>query len=147
MALTNKVRGRAGRLFVSGTSGTTGANLGSIRNWALNLTVGSIDASDADSNGWTETFSGQRTWTMTAGAVYLSTGATSQQDDLRTAALAGSTKYFVLHTSTVSTTGANGGVEYGGWGWVSNFNPSGEYEGVALVNFEITGAGALKESS
>jgi len=142
MALTNKFRGRTGRLMVSASSSVAAANIGSVRNWALNLTVGSIDASDADSSGWTETFSGQRTWTMSAGAVYLSTGATSQQDELRTAALAGSTKYFVLHTSTAAA-----GTEFSGWGWVSNFNPSGEYEGVALVNFEITGAGQLSESS
>ena len=59
-----------------------------------------------------------------------------------TAALAGSTKYFVLHTSTAAT-----GLEYAGWGWFSNWNPSGAYEDVAMLNVEITGDGALSESS
>lgn len=142
MSLTNKFRGRNGRLMVSASSSVAAADLGSVRNYQLTITVGAIDASDFNSSGWTDTFSGQRAWTMSAEAVYLSTGATSQQDELRTAVLAGSTKYFVLHTSTAAA-----GTEFSGWGWVSNFGVSGETEGVCLANFEITGAGAIKETS
>jgi hypothetical protein len=142
MAVANKFRGRAGRLMVAASSSVAAADVGALRNYQVTLTAGAIDFSDFDSSGWTDTMSGQRAWSMSAEAVFLSTAATSQQDELRTAALAGSTKYFVVHTSTAAS-----GAEFSGWGWVSNFNISGDMEGVALTGFEITGSQALTESS
>lgn len=135
-------KGREGKLLISATSSSTGTSFGGLRNWRITVTASVIDASYQENMPWQSTLPGVQSWNLTAETAYLSTAATTnEQDTLRAALIAGTRKYYTVTTST-----ATGGQSFKGWGYVTNFDIGGNNNDVQLHNFTITGDGALAEA-
>ena len=130
--------GREADLKTAATSSGSFLALGGLRDWAVNVSRSVISVVHKDSSGWTDNFAGYATWTMTAGAAFLSSAATQEQDTLR-GQLAGETRaYYQLINST-----GTGAVTFQGFGFVTSWDAGAGEEDPQLINFEITGDGAL----
>jgi len=136
---TNLRAGFSASLKVSTTSTAAGSEIGSVRNYTLTNDEAMADATSFDSSGWTERLPVKRDWSLTCEALWLTTGATKQQDELRGALTGGTRKYFTIGASTADQL-------FAGWGYVGQFTLSGDVNDVALHNFSIQGDGALTES-
>lgn len=143
MAASNVFAGKAGQIRIASTAstGATSNDLGAVRNFEVNVTRDTADATNFDSSGWRETLTTIASWTLTAEALTLSTSATSQQDDLRGFLSSETRRYFYIHNST-----AAGAWVWEGWGYVTNWTVGGGLEDVQVSNFEITGDGKITES-
>lgn len=137
---SNVFAGYQGEITVSGSSSTAGATIGAIRNWQLNVTEDMGDATSFDSSGWSEFLPVKKGWTFTCEAIYLSTGATKQQDELRSALNSGTRKYVALYASTADQV-------YRGWAYVGGWDLGGNVNDIAIHNFSLTGDGALSEAA
>jgi len=136
---SNVLAGYQGSLLVSGSSSTAGAEIGSVRNWTLTVDESMADATSFDSAGWTEVYPVKKSWNFTCETLYLTTGATKQQDELRTAMGAGTRKYFSLYASSADQ-------KYHGWAYVGQWTLGGDVNDIAVHGFNITGDGALTET-
>jgi len=136
---SNVLSGYKAGLFVSTTSTAVGAEIGSVRNWTLTVDESMADATSFDSAGWTEVYPVKRGWNVTCEALYLTTSATKQQDELRAALAAGTRKYISLYATT-------SGQVYKGWAYVGQWTLGGDVNDIAIHGFNVTGDGTLTES-
>ena len=139
---TNVFNGREAVLQVSTTStGTGGNSFGAVRSFTLTINRPEIDVGHFDSSGYIETLPGMAKGTLTAETLFLSTAATSQQDELRGYLSSGTRRYFFVK----NTTGTNSQT-FKGWGFVTNFEWSGDLESPQLSNFQIAFDGKVTEA-
>jgi predicted secreted protein len=92
---TNLFHGRKGIVQTAATSSGTAANFGRVRNFSLDVNAETIDVTNMDSSGWRELLDGTKSWEFTAEALWLSTAATTKQDDLRSALSSGARQAMV----------------------------------------------------
>lgn len=133
---SNVLAGRIGNIMYAATSSASPANLGALRNFEVTADRDMMDAGSFDSSGYSEHLPGEITWQMTAETLFLSTGATSQQDELRGLLASGSSGYFRFYANSTS------GHAVLGWGYVAGFNFTGDRANPQLQNFTIQGDGA-----
>ena len=126
------------KTFATSSGSSAAASIGGLRDWAVNVNRNIISVVHKDSSGWTDNFPGYATWTMTAGSAFLSSAATQEQDALR-GALAGETRLYYLLINSTGT----GAVTFKGFGYVTSWDAGAGEEDPQLINFEITGDGAL----
>lgn len=142
---SNVFNGRLGQLTVAGTSTGTGVRFGGVRDWNFSADSQPVDVVHQDTSGWTERIdSNSKSWSLTCGAVFLSTSASvNEQDTLRAAMKAGTRKYWTLKNST-----ASGSQTFAGYGYVTGWTWAGDIPGNTpqLHGFTIAGDGAYAES-
>lgn len=136
---SNVFAGYQGEILISSASSVAGATIGAIRNWQLNVTEDMADATQFGTTGWSEFLPVKKGWTFTCEAIYLSTGATKQQDELRSALGSGTRKYVQLYASTSDQV-------YKGFAYVGGWDLGGNVNDIAIHNFSLTGDGALTEA-
>ena len=131
--------GFSASLKVSTTSTAAGSEIGAVRNWTLTVDESLADATSFDSSGWTEQFPVKKSWNMTCEALWLTTGATKQQDELRGAISSGTRKYFTLGPSSADQL-------FSGWAYVGQWTLGGDVNDIHLHNFSVQGDGTLTEA-
>lgn len=141
---TNVFAAREADLLVSnGTSSGSFTTLGKLREIGIDVTRNMIDASSFDSSGWTDRLTGQASWTVTGTAVFASTAATSQQDELRSFLSSESRKWWKLASST-----AAGGNAFQGYAYVGGWSHQARgLDEVQLFGFTLNGDGKYVETS
>lgn len=142
MAASKVFAGKDGVLGVGASSSVAYTKFGALRNFEVNVTRDTADATNFDSSGWRETMPTIASWTLTAEALTLSTAATSQQDELRGYLGSETRSWFTVLNSTVA-----GSWAWKGWGYVTNWSVGGGLEDVQVTNFEVTGDGKLNEAA
>lgn len=135
---TAGMAGRLGFLGIAATSTGTSAEVGEVRNWAIDVSQNNIDASSNDSSGWNEFLAGQRGWQITAQAVY---ARESEQNLLRESLSSAATRYFTLHPATSASQ------KWVGTGRIASYRVGGSHDGVALFDMVIQGTAALTYTS
>lgn len=139
---TNVFKGRQAQLKLAATTAASQVAFGAVRNYSVEVTRPDIDVTNFDSSGWAIRLDGMATWGMTAEAVFLSTGATvNEQDTFRTALSGGTRYYFTLANST-----GTGSQTLSGWGYVTGWTWSGAVDGPQLFNLSVQGDGKLTEA-
>jgi predicted secreted protein len=136
---TQAITGRIGFVAMAGSSTGTLAEIGEVRNYALNVTHREIDATSNDSSGFDEFIDGQKGWELTCEALYARTDA--EQKALRQALISGASKYFQLRPSTAVA------ANWRGHGYVRNFGIQGAHDGAVVANFEMKGTRAVTYST
>lgn len=132
---TAGIAGRRGFFGVAATSSGTSTRVGEIRDFEVNPTMSPIDATSNDSSGWEEIIQGNRAWTMTAEAIYLS--ANASQVLIRETLSSGATRHFTIRPTTGGT------ALWRGTGFVTSYNVRGTQDGVQLTNVQIKGTRAF----
>lgn len=139
---TNVFKGREALLKVGATTAATPVAFGAVRNYSVEVTRPDIEVTNFDSSGWAIRLDGMASWGMNAEAVFLSTGASvNEQDTIRTALSGGTRYFFSLANST-----AAGKQDFKGWGYVTGWTWSGAIDGPQLFNLSVAGDGKLTES-
>lgn len=138
---TNVFSGRQGSLRVGASSSAT-TRFGAVQNWEVTVSRSEVPVVHTDTNGWQEQLAGIANWSLTCGTVFLSTAATTnEQDTLRGALSSGTRRYFQLYDST----GAGGAVRQG-WGFVTGYTwGAASLDAPQLQNFTVAGDGAVTE--
>lgn len=126
--------GRVGFLGIAATSTGTSAEVGEVRQWAIDVTQDNIDASSNDSSGWNEFLAGQRGWQITAQALY---ARENEQVLLRESLSSAATRFFTLQPSTAVT------AKWTGTGRVASYRVGGTHNDVVLFDLVIQGTAAL----
>ena len=132
---TQAIAGRIGFLGIAATSSGTSLEIGEIRDWALNVEQGMIDASSNDSSGWNEFIPGQRTWSATISGIYARSDL--EQVTLRESLSSAATRYYTIRPSTSQTQ------LWRGTGYVSSYSVSGRTDDATVSDFVIQGTRAL----
>lgn len=135
---TGGMAGRTAFLGIAATSTGTSAEVGEVRNWAIDVTQNNIDVSSNDSSGWNEFLAGQRGWQITGQAVY---ARETEQNLLRESLSSAATRYWTLHPATSATQ------KWTGTGRMASYRTGGSYDGIALFDFVIQGTAALTYTS
>jgi predicted secreted protein len=141
MAGSYTFNGRSANITLSATT-VAGSAFGAVKSWQLTVSRSMVDVTSFDSSGWTERYPGMGTWEFTCQTLALATGATQEQDTLRSALSSETRKYLFVKNSTA----ASGSQTYRGWGYVSGWDLSGDESSPQIHNFTFTGDGKLNES-
>ncbi len=144
MATAPFFAGREANLGVSAASSVTTVSFGKLTNFRIFANHATIPVTNFDSSGWEEVVSGTRNWGCTAEGLMVSTAATVEHDTLRSYLSAGTRAWFkIANTSTTPTAG----YYWEGFGYVEDWDASGEEAGPQIQNFSIKGDGAYAEVS
>jgi len=139
---TNSFSGREAQVKVAATSSGTATKFGGLQDFTVTVERPDIATSHQESSGWVIRFPGDASWSLTAGCLFLSTGATvNEQDTLRSALTGETRKWFQIDNST-----ASGSQTWKGYGYVTGFAFNGDRTSPQLHNFTIQGDGKLTES-
>ena len=143
MATAPYFAGREASLMVGPTSAAP-VEFGKVTNWRFFANHATIPVTNFDSSGWEQVISGTRNWGLTAETLMLSTVGSTTHADLRDLLSSGIRQWYkVSNTSTSGTAGFN----FMGYGYVEDWDASGEEAGPQIQNFSIKGDGAYTESS
>ena len=144
MATAPYFAGREGDLAVSAASSISVVTLGKLTNFRIFANQAVIPITNFDSSGWEENISGTRSWGFTAETLMVSTAATVEHDTLRDFLSSGTRAWYQI--SNTSTT-ATAGYYWEGFGYVEDWDASGEEAGPQIQNFSVKGDGAYAEVS
>ena len=144
MATAPYFAGREGELGVSAASSITTVVFGKLTNFRMFANQAVIPVTNFDSSGWEENIGGTRSWGCTAETLMISTAGTVEHDTLRDY-LSSATRgwYKIANTSTTPTAG----YYWEGFGYVEDWDASGEEAGPQIQNFSIKGDGKYAEVS
>jgi predicted secreted protein len=135
---TGALIGRDGLLQVAPTSSGTYITVGGIRNYNIDASADEIDGGSFDSGGWGNVLPGQKSATLTAQAVYLSSGNTTSN-----------TLFDWFSSDTLRnwrirfSTGTALNPHIRGDGRVKSYSVSADRNDIVLLDFSIGYAGAL----
>jgi hypothetical protein len=139
---TDGFAGRLANLTVSAASSSTGTYLGGMRGVTFEVTMEPTDFTNFDSSAWKQHMDGDRSWTLTADAVVLSTAlAGHSQNTLREALSSGARKYMLFQNST-----AGGAKDYKGWAYITGWSQVASQGEPQMHNFSAIGDGAYTEA-
>ena len=141
MAGSYTFNGRSASVTLSGST-TAGSAFGAVKSFQLTVRRAMIDVTSFDSSGWTERYPSLASWEFTAQTLALATGATQEQDTLRSALSSETRKYLFVKNSTATS----GPYTWNGWGYVSGWDLSADESSPQIHNFIFTGDGKLNES-
>ena len=144
MATAPYFAGREGELGVTTSSSVATVAFGKITNWRFFANQAVIPVTNFDSSGWEENIGGTRSWGCTAETLMVSTAGSTTHADLRDLLSSGVRRWYkIANTSTTATAGYH----FQGYGYVEDWDASGEEAGPQIQNFSIKGDGAYVESS
>ena len=144
MATAPYFAGREGEIGISDASSVTTVVFGKLTNFRIFANHGVIPVTNFDSSGWEQNISGTRNWGFTAESMMVSTAGSTTMADLRDYLSSGKRGWFkVANSSTTATAG----YYWEGFGYVEDWDASGEEAGPQIQNFSIKGDGAYAEVS
>jgi predicted secreted protein len=126
-------------LEVASSAGATYAVVGGMRNYNIDATADEIDGGSFDSGGWGNVLPGQKSATLTAQAVYLSSGNTTSANALFDWFSSDTVRNWRIRFSTATAVNPN----ISGDGRVKSYSVSADRNDIVLLDFSIGFAGAL----
>lgn len=125
-----KVAGNKVKLYIKDV---TGVVLGGQRGATLNRSAETIDTTSKDSDGWSESVPGMKSWSIDADGVFVTTDAA--YTTLETKFLAGETIVAYIEFA--------GGKKYEGTCIITDFPIEAPYDDLATYSVSLTGTGVL----
>ncbi len=144
MATEPYFAGREGELGITTSSSIATVSFGKLTNFRVFANHTLIPVTNFDSSAWEENIDGTKSWGMTAEAMAVSTAGSTSHEDLRVVLSGGSRRWFSV---AQSSTTATAGFHWKGYGYVEDWDLSGDEGGPQVTNFSIKGDGAYVESS
>jgi TP901-1 family phage major tail protein len=138
---TQAITGYNASLEVSTNGGTTYTRVGELRDITLHVEADKIDASSKDSAGWREFLLGMKSWSGTAGGLFVD--ADVAQDALY-AALENGTKVKLRFRPQAATSGKK---QWVGDAMIMSYEIGDPMDDAVAVTIEFTGSGALARST
>jgi len=135
---TGAMIGRDGLLEWSSKSTGTYVAVGGIRNYSFDASADEIDGGSFDSGGWGNKLPGQKSASLTAEAVHLSSGG--QQDKIIDWFSSDTVRWWRIRFSTHATIVAP---NFKGPGRVLSYSVSADRNDIVLMNFSIGYTGAI----
>jgi len=135
--------GRQGTVGFATSSSVAATNIGKLTNFRISVTQNSIPVTNFDSSFWAENIAGERSWSVTADALMVSTSATAP-GTLRSY-LSTQTRFWseIKNTSTTATAGYS----FSGYGFLGSWDLGGDNDSPQTNSYEFFGDGPLVESS
>ena len=144
MATAPYFAGREGELGITTSSSIAVVSFGKLTNFRAFANQSLIPVTNFDSSAWEENIDGTKSWGLTAEGLTVSTAGSTSHADLRAALSGGLRRWFSV---AQSSTTATAGYHWKGYGYVEDWDLSGEESGPMVTNFSIKGDGAYVESS
>lgn len=133
---TKAIGGYGGKVFVSSDDGTTYIPIAEVKEHTITVNAEEFDATNYDSNGWSENVPGFSSWEASMTANYI--GDDTGQSALRTAVV-GRTRVKVQMLSKNEV----GEVGFEGLATITSFEISSAVDAVVELAIELMGSGEL----
>jgi len=133
---TKAIGGYNGKVLVSSDGGTTYEPVAEVKEHTITINAEELDATNYDSQGWSENVPGFSSWEVSLTANYI--GDDSGQEALRDAV--------INHTRVMVQLAANydnGEVAFEGLATITSFEVSSAVDSVVELSLELMGSGPL----
>jgi len=132
-----------------GTADTNEEPVASATTCSLELSMDEIDQSNKDSGGWKAIMGGQRSWSVSAEALYQNEAVAASKDytdfwnHIAQATTDGALARTPVYVEFAHANGSTGNVYYSGYAYVTSLSVNGGTEDQASYSISLTGTGVL----